>query len=199
MKTLKLVWRLCVVSFPGLPRLQFLVASDQKLEPGWPGNETRVSVGGRMFRVGYVISNVDKVLHIGQQKTQVVVKTKRASPLGYFQNRILMFLNLVYQCQVCYCFSTPGMSTTWVLKGFDMHSLADSQVQTVIQSLYSAKFSWVFNFANFQSFAKIFQRKILTLGMQCVCAVNLRNYFTKIASRENLNPWKFSTILVLGI
>ena len=30
-----------------------------------------------MFRVGYVISNVDKVLHIGQQKTQVDVKAKR--------------------------------------------------------------------------------------------------------------------------
>ena len=46
---------------------------------------------------------------------------------------------------------------------------------------YSAKFLWVFNFANFQPFAKIFQRKFLTCSMQCACAVNLQNYFNEIS------------------
>ena len=41
---------------------------------------------------------------------------------------------------------------------------------------YSAKFSRVFNFANFQLFTKIFHRKFLTRSMWCVCAANLRNY-----------------------
>ena len=62
-------------------------------------------------------------------------------------------------------------------------------------TLNSAKFSWVFNFANFQPFVKIFQRKFLTRGMRCVRTVNLRNYLTKsstIAICENLDPQKFS-------
>ena len=41
-----------------------------------------------------------------------------------------------------------------------------------IYILYSAKFSRVFNFVNFQPFAKIFQQKFLTHGVQCVCAAN---------------------------
>ena len=45
---------------------------------------------------------------------------------------------------------------------------------------YSAKFSWVFNFSNFQSFAKIFRRKFLTSGVQCVHAANSQNYFNEI-------------------
>ena len=58
--------------------------------------------------------------------------------------------------------------------------------------LYSAQFSWVFNFVNFQPFAKIFQQKFLTCGVQCVRAANLRNYFNEIFknrySQKNLDP-----------
>ena len=44
---------------------------------------------------------------------------------------------------------------------------------------YSAKFSRVFNFANFanfQPFAKIFQPKFLPHGVQCARAANSRDY-----------------------
>ena len=47
----------------------------------------------------------------------------------------------------------------------------------------STKFLHVFNFANFanfQLFAKIFQHKFLPCGVQCVGAVNSRNYFNAI-------------------
>ena len=47
----------------------------------------------------------------------------------------------------------------------------------------SAKFSRVFNFvnfANFQPFMKMFQRKFLTCGVQCARAAKLRSYFNKI-------------------
>ena len=59
--------------------------------------------------------------------------------------------------------------------------------------LYSAKFLWVFNFANFvnfQLFVKIFQQNFLTRGVQCVRAANLifSTKFSKIAIRENLDP-----------
>ena len=66
--------------------------------------------------------------------------------------------------------------------------------------LYRAKFSWVFNFAdfiNFQSFAKIFKRKVWTHGAQRVCAANSRNYFNEIFKNRysgNLDPRKFSDI-----
>ena len=62
---------------------------------------------------------------------------------------------------------------------------------------YSAKFLRVFNFANFanfQPFAKIFQRKFLTCGMQCAHATNSRNYFNEITIRKYLDPRKFSAI-----
>ena len=55
---------------------------------------------------------------------------------------------------------------------------------------YSTKFSWVFNFVNFQPFATIFQRKFLTHGMQCACAANSQNYFNKIAIRKKIRPSK---------
>ena len=57
---------------------------------------------------------------------------------------------------------------------------------------YSTKFSQVFNFvnfANFQPFAKIFQRKYLTRGVRCARAASLRNYFNKIS--KNCYPRKF--------
>ena len=37
---------------------------------------------------------------------------------------------------------------------------------------YSAKFLRVFNFANFQLFAKIFKQKFLTCGVQCARAAS---------------------------
>ena len=53
--------------------------------------------------------------------------------------------------------------------------VACSTVTAKREILYSAKFSQVFHFVNFQSFAKIFKRKCLTPGMQCVRTVNLWN------------------------
>ena len=49
--------------------------------------------------------------------------------------------------------------------------------------LYSAKFLQVFNFANFQPFAKIFQGKFLTHGVQrvCVCSEFVKSKSLKIA------------------
>ena len=49
-------------------------------------------------------------------------------------------------------------------------------------NLYSAKFSWVFNFANFanfQLFVKIFQRKFLTPDVQCAI-ISTKLLFQKI-------------------
>ena len=49
-----------------------------------------------------------------------------------------------------------------------------SHIDTLICIPYSAKFLRIFNFANFKNFqpcAKIFQRKFLTRGVQCACAV----------------------------
>ena len=72
---------------------------------------------------------------------------------------------------------------------------------------YGAKFSRVFNFANFQLFAKIFQRKFLTRGVQCARAVCACSEFAKLFQRnlqkllsakistvENFDPRKFSAI-----
>ena len=61
-------------------------------------------------------------------------------------------------------------------------------------NLYSAKFSRVFNFANFaniQLFAKIFQKKFLTPDVQCAHAANSLN---EITIHENLDPRNFSAI-----
>ena len=53
------------------------------------------------------------------------------------------------------------------------------------------------NFANFQLFAKIFQRKFSTQGVQCArAAVHeiVPTKSSKITIRENLDPRKFSAI-----
>ena len=60
---------------------------------------------------------------------------------------------------------------------------------------YSAKFLLVFNFANFQPFAKIFQQKFLIRSVRCARASEfVSTKSSKIAIRENLYPRKFSTI-----
>ena len=58
---------------------------------------------------------------------------------------------------------------------------------------YSAKFSCVFNFVNFQLLAKTFQ--ILTSSVQCTRAANLQNYFNKIF--KNCYSRKFSPSKIL--
>ena len=61
----------------------------------------------------------------------------------------------------------------------------------------STKFSRVFNFANFQPFAKIFQRKfwhvVCSMRVQWICEIISTNS-SKIAILENLDPRKFSAI-----
>ena len=63
---------------------------------------------------------------------------------------------------------------------------------------YSAKFSQVFNFANFanfQLFAKVFQRKFLTCSVRVQQAHKIiSTKSSKIAIHKNLDPQKFSTI-----
>ena len=57
--------------------------------------------------------------------------------------------------------------------------------------------SWVFHFAkfvNFQRFAKIFQQKVLTCGVQCARAANLRNYFNKIFKNRYSQKFRPSKI-----
>ena len=61
---------------------------------------------------------------------------------------------------------------------------------------YRAKFSWVFNFANFQLLAKTFQ--IFDMRRAVYTCSKLAKLFqtksSKIAIRENLVPRKFSAI-----
>ena len=67
-------------------------------------------------------------------------------------------------------------STHCYLQPLYIRSVGEVWVK-VIQP-YCVKSSWVFNFANFvnfQSFAKMFQRKFSARSMQCVRAANSRN------------------------
>ena len=63
---------------------------------------------------------------------------------------------------------------------------------------FSAKFSQVFNFANFANFPTVHKNistKFLTRGVHCARASKIKN--PKIAIPENLDPWKFSAIRYL--
>ena len=51
------------------------------------------------------------------------------------------------------------------------------------------------NFANFQPFVKIFQRKFLTCCVQCIHAANSWNYFNEIF--KNRYSWKFRPLKIL--
>ena len=84
-------------------------------------------------------------------------------------------------------------------------TVRDTRHSATVNIPYSAKFSGVFNFvnfANFQLFVKIFQRKFLTSSVRCARAASSRNYFTKsskIAIRENLDPRKFSAMRYFNV
>ena len=51
------------------------------------------------------------------------------------------------------------------------------------------------NFVNFQPFAKVFQQKFLTYGMECARAANLRNYFNEIFKNRYSRKCRPSKIL----
>ena len=102
------------------------------------------------------------------------------------------------------CFSSCASDPSqWMcFNGLNSHSwlcitifsiLQVSIIYTTRSIPYGAKFSLVFNFTNFtnfQPFTKVFQWKILTHGVQCVCATNSYNYFNKIFKNHYLRKFR---------